>query len=171
MNHHGSTVEACVAVLTVSDSRTVEDDRSGDAIIESLADSQHQFVTREVVRDEVDQIARAVTRWAQSQDVNTIIVSGGSGSAPRDVTPEAITPLLNARLPGFGELFRQLSYEEIGSAAMLSRADAGWIDEGSMRTAVFMLPGSPNAVQLAMRALILPQLGHLLAVCRDRNTI
>lgn len=171
MNHHGSTLEGCVAVLTVSDTRTVEDDRSGDAIIESLEDSQHKFVAREVVRDEVEQIAEVVSRWARSYDVNTIIVSGGTGSAPRDVTPEAITPLLNARLPGFGELYRRLSYKEIGPAAMLSRADAGWIDEGSTRTAVFMLPGSPNAVQLAMRALILPQLGHLLAVCRDRNTI
>jgi molybdenum cofactor biosynthesis protein B len=87
------------------------------------------------------------------------------------VTPEAILPLFSAKLSGFGELFRHLSYEHIGSSAMLSRADAGWIDEGATRTPVFLLPGSPKAVALAMEKLIVPQLGHLLAVCRGKKTI
>ena len=110
-------------------------------------------------------IAAMVTKWAGDESVHAIVVTGGTGPSRRDVTPEAVFPLMSATMPGFGELFRQLSYETIGAAAMLSRAEAGWIDAGALRTPVFLIPGSPKAVQLAMHKLVVPQLGHLLDVC------
>ncbi|MBC8522906.1 MogA/MoaB family molybdenum cofactor biosynthesis protein [PVC group bacterium] len=171
MTQHQSSVEARVAVLTVSDTRSIENDRSGSQIVELLTGSGHRLVERELVRDEMADITNIVSTWAKSSEVDVIIVTGGTGPSPRDVTPEAIGPMLGGSLRGFGELFRQLSFNEIGAAAMLSRADAGWIVENSFRTPIFMLPGSPKAVHLAMRELIIPQLGHLLAVCRGERTI
>ena len=171
MTQHHTSVEAKVAVLTVSDTRSIENDLSGAAIVALLKNSGHQIIEQEIVQDELVAIATQVTRWARSAEIEAIIVTGGTGASPRDVTPDAITPLFSSTLPGFGELFRHLSYNEIGASAMLSRADAGWIDEGAFRTPVFLLPGSPKAVTLAVEQLIIPQLGHLLLVCRGGNTI
>ena len=165
MSHSASNTQASVAILTVSDTRSIEEDASGAIAIEQLKDAGHCIVHREIARDEVDEITRFVLKWASDPQVDAIFVTGGTGPSTRDVTPDALLPMMSAILPGFGELFRQLSYEEIGSASMLSRAEAGWIDSGKRRTPVFLLPGSPNAVTLAMSKIIVPQLGHLLDVC------
>ena len=157
--------KSVAAVLTVSDSRLLEDDRSGETIVNALELSGHVVAVREIAKDKQEDIATFIAMWAADEAIHVIIVTGGTGASQRDVTPEAIFPLISAIMPGFGELFRQLSYEEIGAAAMLSRAEAGWFDVGSLRTPIFILPGSPDAVGLAMDKLILPQLGHLLDLC------
>jgi molybdenum cofactor biosynthesis protein B len=165
MKHVSSSQKAVVCVLTVSDTRTLEDDQSGHIAVDALEQAGHSIASRDIVRDELPAIAAIVSGWAADAKVDAIVVTGGTGPSRRDVTPEAILPLMTATIPGFGELFRQLSYQEIGAASMLSRADAGWIDSESLRTPVFLLPGSPKAVTLAMQQLIIPQLCHLLDVC------
>lgn len=142
-------------VLTISDTRTDADDKSGDAIVALLAEAGHELVGRQIVKDDPVAVRDAVQ--AQASAAQVIIATGGTGITARDSTYEAITSLLDKQLDGFGELFRVLSYGEIGSAAMLSRACAGTID----RTAVFSLPGSEHAVRLAMTKLILPEVGHV----------
>jgi molybdopterin adenylyltransferase len=146
---------AC-AVLTVSDTRSAETDTSGAAIRTALTQAGHDVVRYTVVRDEPEQIAALVRAYA-AEGCKLVITNGGTGIARRDSTFEAIDGLLEKRLPGFGELFRLLSYQEIGSAAMLSRATAG-VYGGAL---IFCLPGSTNAVRLAMERLIVPQLAHL----------
>ena len=165
MDHETSTRRAQVAVLTVSDTRSPSDDKSGSYIAEALIKAGHTVHCQEIVPDEHAQIVSKITTWANDQTVDAIIVSGGTGASPRDVTPDAIVPLMAGTLDGFGELFRLLSYNEIGASAMLSRAVAGWIDSETQRTPVFLLPGSPAGVSLALSELIVPQLGHLLDVC------
>jgi len=165
MDHETSTRRAQVAVLTVSDTRSPSDDKSGSCIAEALIKAGHTVHCQEIVPDEHAPIVSKITSWANDQTVNAIIVSGGTGASPRDVTPDAIVPLMAGTLDGFGELFRLLSYNEIGASAMLSRAVAGWIDSETQRTPVFLLPGSPAGVSLALSELIVPQLGHLLDVC------
>jgi molybdenum cofactor biosynthesis protein B len=145
----------CV-VLTISDTRTAANDTSGDAIAGALADAGHSVVKREIVRDDPEAVRQLVSTAAV--DAPLVITTGGTGITSRDSTYEAIVSLLDKRLDGFGELFRMLSYEHIGAAAMLSRACAGTIG----RTAVFALPGSENAVRLAMEKLILPEIGHVI---------
>lgn len=147
------------AVLTVSDTRSLETDTGGAAVAALLEEAEHPVVAREVVRDEPGAIAAAVHAALSRADVRALILTGGTGVAPRDVTPDAVEPLLDRVVPGFGELFRALSYQEIGSAALLSRALAG-IASGRP---VFVLPGSRGAVRLAMERLVLPELGHLAA--------
>jgi molybdopterin adenylyltransferase len=147
-------------VLTISDTRTAEDDTSGDSIVAALEQAGHQVIGRGLVRDEPAAVREAVL--AQTGVVQAIITTGGTGITARDSTYEAIAALFDKRLDGFGELFRMLSYKEIGSAAMLSRACAGTVGT----TAIFSLPGSRNAVRLAMTDLILPELGH---VARELN--
>jgi len=148
------------AVLTISDTRTERTDASGDAIAEALTHAGHAVTKRAIVRDDPD----AVRDWvrAAAGDVAVIVTTGGTGITSRDSTYEALVGLLDKRLDGFGELFRMLSYEQIGSAAMLSRACAGTI--GS--TAVFALPGAKRAVELAMEKLILPEIGHVVGELR-----
>jgi molybdenum cofactor biosynthesis protein B len=141
----------------VSDTRTLETDSGGALVAELLAGAGHPVVSRAVVRDDAEEIRAAALAALGRHDVRALIVTGGTGAAPRDVTPEAIGPLLERTLPGFGELFRMLSYDEIGSAALLSRALAGL--RGGR--AVFVLPGSRSALRLALEKLILPELGHL----------
>jgi len=165
MDHETSTRRAQVAVLTVSDTRSPSDDKSGSCIAEALIKAGHTVHCQEIVPDEHAPIVSKITTWANDQTVDAIIVSGGTGASPRDVTPDAIVPLMAGTLDGFGELFRLLSYNEIGASAMLSRAVAGWIDSETQRTPVFLLPGSPAGVSLALSELIVPQLGHLLDVC------
>jgi molybdopterin adenylyltransferase len=145
------------AVLTVSDTRTLETDTGGALVAELLAAAGHPVVSRERVPDEPDAIRRAALAALESPGVRALVVTGGTGIAPRDVTPDTLEPLLERVVPGFGELFRALSFQEIGSAALLSRALAG-LRAGRV---VFVLPGSRGAVRLAMERLILPELGHL----------
>ncbi len=149
-------------ILTVSDSRTAADDRAGDLLAERVTASGGELAQRLLVRDQADQIAAAVRELLAAPGVDVVLVTGGTGLAPRDVTVEAVRPLLARELPGFGELFRMLSFAEVGPAAMLSRATAGVTDG----RAIFLLPGSPAALALALDRLILPELGHLLTQAR-----
>jgi molybdenum cofactor biosynthesis protein B len=147
------------AVITVSDTRTPETDTGGQRVADLLAEAGHPVVLREIVVDEREAIAAALGAVLGRAEVRAVILTGGTGVAPRDVTPDAVEPLLDRVVPGFGELFRMLSYEEIGSAALLSRALAG-LAAGRV---VFVLPGSRGAVKLAMEKLVLPEIGHLAA--------
>ena len=142
-------------VVTCSDSRAHADDVSGRALREGLEAAGHSVVGQTVVRDEPEQIRAAVERGLEG-GARAVLITGGTGITKRDQTIEAIRPLLEKEIPGFGELFRMLSFQEIGSAAWLSRALAGTA-RGAL---IFVLPGSPNAVRLALDRLILPELGH-----------
>ncbi len=146
-----------VAVITISDTRTLETDTSGQILVDAFAGAGYEVVERLIVPDEVQDIRSAVTRLIQAGGIDAIITTGGTGIAPRDRTPEAIESLIEVPLPGFGELFRMLSYHEIGAASMLSRAFAGRVGG----TLVFCLPGSNNAIRLAIDKLLLGELKHL----------
>jgi molybdenum cofactor biosynthesis protein B len=148
--------------LTVSDTRTLETDSGGARVAELLAEAGHCVVAREIVRDDAAAIAAALRAALARDGVDAVILTGGTGVAPRDVTPDAVEPLLDRVVPGFGELFRMLSYQDVGSAALLSRALAG-LARGRV---VFALPGSRAAVELAMQRLVLPEIGHLLGEAR-----
>lgn len=150
------------AVLTVSDTRTEATDTGGGAIVTLLAEHGHEVMFKQIVRDEPDQVRALIAGWIEADDsatrtVQAIITTGGTGISSRDRTYEAVTALLDKQLDGFGELFRMLSFQEIGAGAMLSRACAG-VARGRI---VICLPGSEHAVRLAMTRLILPELGHL----------
>ncbi len=149
-------------MITVSDTRTLETDTGGARVEELLIAAGHRVVGRSVVPDDAGAIAGALGAALAREGLDAVILTGGTGVAPRDVTPEAVEPLLDRIVPGFGELFRMLSYQEIGSAAVLSRALAG-LAGGRV---VFVLPGSRGAVQLAMDKLVVPELGHLLGEAR-----
>ena len=145
------------AVVTVSDTRTVDTDKSGRFICEALTSAGHRVVSYEVLPDDTEGIGEHLWRLVSAADCRAVVLCGGTGLSPRDSTFEVVDALLEKRISGFGELFRSLSYAEVGPAAMLSRAVAG--SAGS--TAVFSVPGSPAAVRLAMEKLILPELGHI----------
>jgi molybdenum cofactor biosynthesis protein B len=144
-------------VLTVSDSRTFETDTAGRLIRELLETAGHRVTGSDIVKDEPADVARKVREQLAEPATQVIITTGGTGITSRDGTFEAIDALLEKRLHGFGELFRMLSFHDIGSAAMMSRAMAGT----AWQKAIFVLPGSPNAVRLAMTRLIIPELGHV----------
>jgi len=144
-------------VLTVSDTRTIETDSSGRAIREFLERAGHQVTGFAIVRDEPAQVTASVKQWLTDAATRVIITTGGTGITARDGTFEAVDALFEKRLDGFGELFRMLSFDEIGSAAMMSRATAGTVGA----KAIFVLPGSEHAVRLAMSRLIVPELGHV----------
>ena len=144
-------------IVTVSDTRTEANDTSGRAIAELLTAAGHAVAGRTIVRDDAELVRDVVVRQVANADVQVIITTGGTGISSRDTTYEAISAMLQKRLDGFGELFRVLSYQEIGSAAMMSRACAGLV-AGHI---VIALPGSEAAVRLAMERLIIPELGHL----------
>ncbi|MBE7560985.1 MogA/MoaB family molybdenum cofactor biosynthesis protein [bacterium] len=148
---------ARVAVITLSDTRTPESDESGRIIREMLGTAGHKVVHYAVMRDEPDELAASIRGLAATGNCDVILTNGGTGIAPRDGTYEAVSQLIERPLPGFGELFRMLSWHEVGAAAMLSRAAAGLIGT----TLVFAMPGSRNAVRLAMEQLIVPELAHL----------
>ena len=152
----GPASVACF-VLTVSDTRTAETDTSGRAIRELLEAGGHRVSGHAIVRDEPAQVRAQVLAQCGNGATQVIITTGGTGITSRDGTYEAVNGLLEKRLDGFGELFRMLSYEEIGSAAMMSRATAG----STRGKVVFVLPGSENAVRLAMTRLIIPELAHV----------
>lgn len=150
------------AVLTVSDSRAKADDVSGRTIRELISSSGHTIVDSTLVSDDVEPIRGAVQRFLALPGVDVVVTTGGTGFSPRDVTLSAVAPLFEKPVEGFGELFRMLSYQQVGAAAMLSRAAAGLTGN----KAVFLLPGSPKAVALAMEKLILPEAAHLLGQAR-----
>jgi molybdenum cofactor biosynthesis protein B len=155
------------AVVTVSDSRTEADDAGGAAVRRLVEGEGHRVVGGRIVRDEVVAVRGVVGELLREEGVDVLVLTGGTGVSPRDVTPEAVGPLLERRVEGFGELFRYLSFGQVGAAAMLSRAGAG-VAGGR---AVFWLPGSPAAVELAMRELILPEAGHLIGQARRRGGV
>lgn len=144
-------------VVTCSDTRTPDTDTSGQLIRRLLTEHGHDVVGSHLVKDEPDEIRKVVAEGAAREEVQAIIINGGTGLSRRDSTYEAIDAMLEKRLDGFGELFRHLSFQEIGSPAMMSRATAGLV-KGRI---VFSTPGSENAVRLAMERLILPELGHI----------
>ena len=150
-----------VGVLTVSDTRTEVDDTSGDTITKMLEADGHRVVTRAIVKDNRDTIRGKLEMWIDDPEVEVIIATGGTGVTPRDVTPEALAPLVTKPIPGFGELFRMLSYEDIGAATIQSRAEAALC----RKTYVFLLPGSPSACRFAMEKILLPQLDHRTKPC------
>ncbi|MEP7310790.1 MAG: molybdenum cofactor biosynthesis protein B, partial [Acidobacteriota bacterium] len=145
------------AVITISDTRTLDTDTAGAAITDMLRAAGHEVVGRTIVRDDADMVRGAIGRQLADPGVQAIITTGGTGITSRDNTYEAVAAMLDKRLDGFGELFRMLSYEQVGAAAMLSRACAGLIS-GRF---VAALPGSEAAVRLAMDRLLIPELGHL----------
>lgn len=149
-------------VVTVSDTRSKETDKSGQLIQELLRNANHAVEAYTIVKDEPVQIQKQMQMLSQSANLDVVIFNGGTGIAPRDTTYDAIENLLEKTLPGFGELFRFLSYQEIGSRAMASRAVAGIYQQ----KLIFSLPGSSNAVRLAMEKLILPELVHLVGQMR-----
>ncbi|NNL85654.1 MAG: MogA/MoaB family molybdenum cofactor biosynthesis protein [Myxococcales bacterium] len=164
LREHREAAPAAIAtaILTVSDTRTLETDSGGALVAELLREAGHPVVSRDIVRDDGDAIREGVLRALEQSDLGALVITGGTGVAPRDVTPESVAPLLEREIPGFGELFRALSYQEIGSAALLSRALAG-LRGGRV---VFVVPGSRGAVRLAMEKLILPELAHLAGEAR-----
>lgn len=161
---HRATAPDCVrcVVLVISDTRTLDTDTGGRAIAELLTAAGHQVVDRRILKDDPGPVADLVRELAVSGIADAVITTGGTGITHRDSTFEAIDGLLDKRLPGFGELFRMLSFEQVGAAAMLSRACAGTCG----RLIVLALPGSEKAVRLAMTRLILPELGHLVSEIR-----
>jgi molybdenum cofactor biosynthesis protein B len=153
----------CCAVITVSDTRSPETDKSGQKIKQLLLEAGHTVGAYTLIKDEPALIRAQMELLGKRSDLDALIFNGGTGIAPRDTTYDAIERLLSKTLPGFGELFRWLSYQEIGSRAIASRAIAG-VYQSKL---VFCVPGSTNAVQLAMQRLILPELAHLVNQLRQ----
>jgi molybdopterin adenylyltransferase len=163
-HHAGDARAVACAIVTVSDTRTAEDDTSGAEIRRQLETAGHRVVDYRIVADEPALVRRTVEELAWAGAIEAVLLNGGTGIAARDNTFEAVSSLLTKRIDGFGELFRMLSYEEIGAAAMLSRAVAGLVGT----TAVFSMPGSTKACRLAMEKLIVPQLAHVVGLARPR---
>jgi len=155
-HHHHDVHELGVAVLTVSSSRSLDDDPAGDAIAAALEEAGHELATRELVPDDYDRVQGTIHNLVGREDVDTVVTTGGTGVTPDDVTVEAATQLFDKELPGFGELFRQRSYEEVGTMVVATRATAG-VSDG---TPVFCLPGSENAATLGAK-LVVDTAGHL----------
>ena len=150
-----------VAVLTVSDTRTIETDTSGGYIVQRMTEVGHRICAHTIVIDSELKIRAQLAAWIADPGVDVVIATGGTGVTPRDVTPEALAPLVTKSLPGFGELFRQLSYADIGAATIQSRADAALCGQ----TYVFLLPGSTGGVKLGVDKILVPQLDHRTKPC------
>jgi molybdopterin adenylyltransferase len=150
-----------VAIITVSDTRTLETDKSGGLLMDQLLAAGHVIALRTIVKDDLDAIRSAISVGIDEPHVDVVITTGGTGITQRDVTPEAFGPLVTKAIPGFGELFRHLSYADIGASTIQSRAEAGLCGT----TLVFMLPGSTGAVRLALEKIILPQLDSRTKPC------
>jgi molybdenum cofactor biosynthesis protein B len=150
------------AVITVSDTRDATTDRGGPRIVELLEAAGQRVARRSLVKDEPYEIERAVRECLADAEVDLVLTTGGTGIAPRDQTVPTLERMFESAIPGFGELFRWLSYREIGSAAILSRACAGVIG----RKVVIALPGSPKALDLALREIVMPEAGHLVSQAR-----
>ncbi|GLH64637.1 MogA/MoaB family molybdenum cofactor biosynthesis protein [Parageobacillus sp. G301] len=150
-------------VITISDTRTKDTDKSGKLMMDLLKEAGHEVVSYEIVKDEKEAIREAILRGCEQTNIDVVLTNGGTGIAKRDVTIETVKEIIEKEIVGFGELFRMLSYtEDIGSAAILSRAIAGVAND----TAIFSTPGSSGAVRLAMTKLILPELGHVVREIR-----
>jgi len=146
-----------VAIVTVSDSRTPDTDQNRHFIEARMAELGHTVAAYRLIKDEPDQVAAVLEELAAMPGVQIVLFNGGTGISPRDTTYDVVSRYLEKTLPGFGELFRMLSYQEVGAAAMFSRATGG-VYRGTL---VFSMPGSPNAVQVALEKLILPEINHL----------
>lgn len=164
VSQHRSQAPATLrcAVITVSDTRTAETDTGGKAVADYLSGAGHSVAAKEIIPDEPARMRPLVASLAERGDIDAILLTGGTGIGSRDQTYETISGLLTKPLPGYGEIFRWLSFEDVGPAAMLSRATGGLIG----RTVVLTMPGSPAAVRLAMEKLIVPELGHLVREAR-----
>ena len=154
-----------VAVLTISDTRSPETDTGGDAVQEALEEAGHEVVSRTIVRDEASLIRTALVDALARADVDAVVTSGGTGISARDTTYEVVDRMVEKRLDGFGEIFRMLSYEEIGAAAIMSRAVAGAVGTKFVAS----LPGSRNAVRLAMEKLLVPEIAHVVFELRKHQ--
>ncbi|AZQ15023.1 molybdenum cofactor biosynthesis protein B [Halorubrum sp. PV6] len=165
-HHSHDAASVSVAVVTVTSSRTLKEDPSGEYLVSAFESAGHEIAVHELVRDEYDSVQGTVDRLARRDDTDAVVTTGGTGVTPDDVTPEAVEPLFAKTLPGFGELFRRLSYEEVGTHTIGSRAVAGV----TTATPVFCLPGSENAVRLGVDEIILPEIGHLVGLAsRDSD--
>ncbi len=151
-----------VAVLTVSDTRTLETDTSGDLIVDLAEEAGHRVVSRDILRDEPGPITALIRGYHARDGLHAVLITGGTGISPRDQTYETVSALLTKPLPGYGELFRMLSFAEIGPACLLSRAVGGLMGE----LVILVMPGSRAAVELAMRRIILPELAHIVHEAR-----
>jgi len=166
-DHHHHDVESLgVAVLTVSSSRSLDDDPAGDVIEAAFESADHTVVTRDLVRDAYDSIQGNVQRLVSRDDTDVVVTTGGTGITPDDVTVEAIEPLLDKALPGFGELFRQRSRDDIGTRVVGTRATAGVADG----VPIFCLPGSENAARLGAEDIIVPEAPHLAGLATRDDT-
>ncbi|MFC7323117.1 molybdenum cofactor biosynthesis protein B [Halorubrum rutilum] len=159
-HHHHDAESVAVAVVTVSSSRSLDEDPSGDHVAAAFEGAGHEVAVRELVPDEYDSVQGTVDRLARREDTDVVVTTGGTGVTPDDVTPEAVKGLFAKILPGFGELFRRRSVEEIGTRTIGSRATAGIVSA----TPVFCLPGSENAVRLGVDEIVLPEVGHLVGL-------
>lgn len=162
---HHEVSDVSFAVVTVSTSRSLEDDESGNALETLITNDGKDVTVRELVTDDREEIAETVENLVARDDVDTIVTTGGTGLSPEDVTVEAVSPLFDKEIPGFGELFRSLSYEDIGPRALLSRSFAGVIDG----VPVFCLPGSRQGASFGVESLILPTIGHVIGHSQGHN--
>jgi molybdenum cofactor biosynthesis protein B len=150
-----------IAVLTISDTRTSETDTGGNTIVDFMQGAGHEVERREIVRDDVPRIKEVLVELLADAGVDAVVTTGGTGISGRDSTYEVASDSIDKKLDGFGEIFRMLSYEEIGAAAMLSRAVAGVVTTASGPKFLACLPGSTNAVRLAMEKLLVPEMPHV----------
>jgi molybdenum cofactor biosynthesis protein B len=154
VHHQQEFVPLNIAILTVSDTRTAESDTSGDVLEALLREAGHELAQRRICKDDVHAMRAIVSAWIADPGIHAVITTGGTGMTHRDSTPEALEPLVDRPVDGFGELFRQLSYREIGSSTVQSRCCAGLAN----RTLVFCLPGSPNACRTGWEGILREQL-------------
>jgi molybdenum cofactor biosynthesis protein B len=161
-HRQGARDKLDLAVVTVSDTRTLETDTSGALIVELAEELGHRIVARHLIRDEPAEMTPLIGQLCAVTELDAILVTGGTGISPRDQTYETVSALLTKPLPGFGELFRMLSYAEIGPACLLSRAVGGLI----VQKLILVMPGSRAAVELAMRKIVLPELPHIVREAR-----
>ena len=151
-----SFIPVGIAVLTVSDTRTTADDRSGDTLAARIEEAGHLLIARDIVKDDREAIAERVLEWSKRDDVDVVITTGGTGFTGRDVTPEALEPIFEKRMDGFSEVFHRISYDKIGTSTIQSRATGGLVNA----TFVFVLPGSPGACRDAWDGILKAQLDY-----------
>ncbi len=161
INENRPFLAVSIAVLTVSDTRTEADDRSGDTLVERLTEAGHTLADRTIVKDEKDSIEAKLRDWIANPEIDCVIATGGTGVTGRDVTPEALDRVCEKKIPGFGELFRWVSFQKIGTSTIQSRADAG-VANG---TYLFVLPGSTGACRDAWDEILVHQLDNRLVPC------
>ena len=149
-------IPVSIAVLTVSDTRSLEDDKSGATLAARIEEAGHVLAAREIVTDDTEAIRAIVSAWTQRDDIDVVITTGGTGFTGRDVTPEALEPLFEKRMDGFSEVFHRISYDKIGTSTIQSRATGGVMNA----TYVFVLPGSPGACKDAWDGILKPQLDY-----------